>query len=177
MNIVDDRHGCRPAGTDRWLKDGFLDAERMLPLSIVERQACYYVFSEPAAICQNMSLATEALGLGGWKHCGFLSLEILKRMGFYIVAANGGATFGNPVGLDGVFEASCPPYYPSMDAAVDAVFPPPSQGSNETGPVPHRISESEYRAGAIQISAEGLACTKAICNYIYDTYGRFPRRH
>ena len=91
MNIVDDRHGYRPAGTERWLKDGFLDAERMLPLSIVERQACYYVFSEPAAICQNMFLATEALGLGGWKHCGFLSLEILKRMGFRIVAANGGA--------------------------------------------------------------------------------------
>src|SRR5204863_3867541 len=42
MYIVDDRHGCRPAGTERWLKDGFLDAERMLPLSIVERQACYY---------------------------------------------------------------------------------------------------------------------------------------
>jgi hypothetical protein len=34
MNIVDDRHGCRPAGTERWLKDGFLDAERMLPLSM-----------------------------------------------------------------------------------------------------------------------------------------------
>jgi hypothetical protein len=33
---------------------------------------------------------------GGWKHCGFLSLEILERMGFRIVAANGGATFGNP---------------------------------------------------------------------------------
>ena len=111
MNIVDDRHGYRPAGTERWLKDGFLDAERILPLSIVERQACYYVFSEPAAICQNMFLATEALGLGGWKHCGFLSLEILERMGFRIVAANGGATFGNPVGLDGVFEASCPPYH------------------------------------------------------------------
>src|SRR5215469_9441732 len=88
MNIVDDRHGCRPAGTDRWLKDGFLDAERILPLSIIERQACYYVFSEPAAICQNMSLATEALGLGGWKHCGFLSLEIFKQMGFRIVTGN-----------------------------------------------------------------------------------------
>jgi hypothetical protein len=24
------------------------------------------------------------------------------------------------------------------------------------------------------VSAEGLACTKALCNYIYDTYGRFP---
>jgi hypothetical protein len=24
------------------------------------------------------------------------------------------------------------------------------------------------------ISEEGLACTKAICTYIYETYGRFP---
>ena len=71
MNIVDDRYGCRPTGTERWLKSGFLDPEHMLPLSLVERQACYYVFSEPATICQNMSLATEALGLGGWKHRGF----------------------------------------------------------------------------------------------------------
>ena len=174
MNIVDDRHGSRPAGTERRLRDGFLNAERILPLSIVERQACYYTFSEPAAICQNMFLATEALGLGGWKHCGFLSLEILERMSFHIVAPSGASTFGNPVGLDGVFEASCPPYYPSMDAAVDAVLAPPSQGSKETGPMPSRISETEHRAGAIQISAEGLACTKAICNYIHDTYGRFP---
>ena len=41
MNIVDDRHGYRPADTKRWLKDSFLDAERTPPLSIVERQACY----------------------------------------------------------------------------------------------------------------------------------------
>jgi hypothetical protein len=109
-----------------------------------------------------------------WKHCGFLSLEILKHMGFRIVAANGGATFGNPVGLDGVFEASCLPYHPTMDAAVDAVLAPPSPGGKETGPVPHRMSEVEHRADAVRISADGLACTKAICNYIHDTYGRFP---
>jgi hypothetical protein len=53
-----------------------------------------------------MFLATEALGLGGWKHCGFLSFEIFARMGFRIVAAEGGSGFGNPIGLDGVFEAS-----------------------------------------------------------------------
>src|ERR1700752_1357202 len=171
MNIVDDRHGVRPAGTERWLKDGLLNAEQVLPLSILERQACYYVFSEPAAICQNMFLATEALGLGGWKHCGFLSLEILERMGFRIVTGEASG-FGNPVGLDGVFQASCPPYYPTMDAAVEAVFSrPPSKAAT---PVPHRMPDEEHRAGAIRISAEGLACTKAVCNYIYETYGRFP---
>lgn len=24
------------------------------------------------------------------------------------------------------------------------------------------------------MSPEGIACTKAVCNYIFDTYGRFP---
>jgi nitroreductase len=170
FNIVDDRHGNRPAGTERWLKSGLLDAELVLPLSILERQACYYVFSEPAAICQNMFLATEALGLGGWKHCGFLSLEILERMGFQFAA--GGGPFGNPIGLDGVLTASCPPCYPTMDAAVDAVF---SRSPREAAAaVPHRPSSEQHRSGAIRLSAEGLACTKAVCNYIYDTYGRFP---
>jgi hypothetical protein len=172
MNIVDDRHGFRAAGTERWLKCGFLNAEQVLPLSILERQACYYVFSEPAAICQNMFLATEALGLGGWKHCGFLSLEILERMGFRTVAGGGGLGFANPIGLDGVFEASCPPYHPTMDDAVDAVLLRTAPAA--TAPVPHRISDEEHRAGTVRMSAEGLACTKAVCNYIYETYGRFP---
>ncbi len=172
FNIVDDRRDSRPAGTEHWLKSGFLNAEQALPLSILERQACYYVFSEPAAICQNMFLATEALGLGGWKHCGFLSLEILEGMGFRIVATSGGSGFGNPIGLDGVFEASCPPYFPAMDVAVDAVFSRPQR--EPAAPVPRRISDEERRAGAPRISTEGLACTKAVCNYIYDTYGRFP---
>jgi hypothetical protein len=172
LNIVDDRHGFRPAGTERWLRDGFLNAEQVLPLSILERQACYYVFSEPAAICQNMFLATEALGLGGWKHCGFLSLGILERMGFRILASDAPSPFGNPVGLDGVFEASCPPYHPTMDAAVDAFFTRPPR--EPAAPVPHRMREEEHLAKTLRISAEGLACTKAVCNYIYDTYGRFP---
>ena len=170
FNIVDDRQNFRPAGTEPWLKSGFLDAARTLPLSILERQACYYVFSEPAAICQNMFLATEALGLGGWKHCGFLSLEILQCMGFRIASSQRAGEFGNPVGLDGVFEASCPPYHASMDAAVDAFFARPPEASA----VPFRMSEQHHRAGARRISPEGLACTKAVCNYIYNTYGRFP---
>jgi hypothetical protein len=57
-NIVDDRYGFRPAGTEKWIKSGFLDDRNIMPLSHVERQACYYMFSEPAVICQNMFLAT-----------------------------------------------------------------------------------------------------------------------
>src|SRR6202012_1768302 len=97
---------------------GVLDAVRVLPLSILERQACYFIFSEPAAICQNMFLATEAIGLGGWMHCGILSREIFEALGFTIVEPQEKTGSPNPVGLDRVFQAYCPPYFESMDAAV-----------------------------------------------------------
>jgi hypothetical protein len=172
-NVVDDRHGFRPAGTEQWLKDGFLDAARLMPLSVLERQACYYTFSEPAAISQNMLLAAEALGLGGWKHCGFLSLEMLQCMGFRIVSS-GPASFGNPVGLDGIIEAHCPPYFANMDQAVDSVLLRRQRDEISTASRPHLMPEAQHHSGTVKISDAGIACTKAVCNYIFDTYGRFP---
>jgi hypothetical protein len=81
---------------------------------------------------------------------------------------------GNPIGLDGVIEACCPPFYASMDAAVYSVLVPSLRGEASSDVVPHRIPAAEHRAGVISVSDEGLACTKAICNYIFETYGRFP---
>jgi hypothetical protein len=181
MYVVDDRHGFRPAGTEKWAKSGFLDRNKVLPLSILEREACNFMFSEPAVICHNIFLATEALGVGGWMHCGFLSLEVLEALGFRIEAPRGAPSLPNPVGLDAVFEGYCPPYFPTMDAAVDAVLARIS-GSNAGGatspgprePSPYVMSDSAAQEEAVQSSAEGIACTKAICNYIYETYGRFP---
>jgi hypothetical protein len=179
MNIVDDRFGFRPAGTDPWVKSGFLDPANALPLSHLERQACYFMFSEPAAICQNMFLATEAMGLGGWMHCGILSREIFETLGFTIAEPLGVSGSPHPVGRDGVFEAYCPPYFASMDAAVDAVLTPllranwpPVTDPRRT--VPYLMSDAAHRDGTVAISEEGIACTKAVCNYIYETYGRFP---
>ena len=170
--IVDDRHGFQSAGTEPWLQSGFLDAENSLPLSLLERQACYFTFSEPAAICQNIFLATEALGLGGWMHCGFLSLEVLKLLGFRIDAPNHPAALPNPIGLDGILEAYCPPYFPSMDAAVEAFLAP--KPARSADPMPYLMAEAQHRASTVKVSEEGIACTKAVCNYIFKTYGRFP---
>jgi hypothetical protein len=177
MNIVDDRNDFRPAGTDRWLRSGFLDKENVLPLSILERQACYFIFSEPAAICQNMFLATEAMGLGGYQHCGILSREILETLGFSAVVPHGVKMLSNPVGLGGIFQTYCPPWFANMDAAVDAVLGPMSRTdtvSHPIGPVPYLMTDAEHHAATVRISDEGIACTKAICNYILETYGRFP---
>jgi hypothetical protein len=178
MNVVDDRRDGRPAGTERWISSGFIDKAKMLPLSILERQACYFMFSEPAVVCHNMHLATEAIGLGGWMHCGFLSLEIMQTLGFCMEAPSGPGAFPNPIGFDGVLEGCCPPYFPNMDAAVDAVAARMRRRDgdlpNSSGPTAHKMPLDDYRRGNIEITDEGIACTKAVCNYIYDTYGRFP---
>jgi len=157
MHVVDDRHGGRPAGTERWLRGGLIDTAKALPLSLLERHACYFMFSEPAAICQNIFLATEALGLGGWMHCGFFSLRTLESLGFRLVDGGGPAGWPNPVGLDGILEGYCPPYFPTMDAAVETALA--------------RLSRVPP---VVEIGDEGLACTKAVCTYIYETFGRFP---
>jgi hypothetical protein len=176
-HIVDDRHGFRSAGCEAWVKSGFLDGDTVFTLSQLERQACYYMFSEPAAICQNMFLTTEALGLGGWMHCGFLSREILTALGFTTVVPDGMPMLANPVGVAGVFEAFCPPFFPSMDAAVEAVLRPYARnagGENPPSAAAFLMSDAEHRRGTVSVSEEGIACTKAVCNYIYETYGRFP---
>ncbi len=32
------------------MQSGFLDKEKILPLSLLEREACYFIFNEPAVI-------------------------------------------------------------------------------------------------------------------------------
>src|SRR2546430_4630621 len=111
MTIVDDGRGGRPAGTEPWLARGLIDREKLLPLSILERQACYFMFSEPAVICHNIFLATEAMGLGGWMHCGFLSFKVMQALGFRMVGGADQPACANPVGLDRVLQSILPPHF------------------------------------------------------------------
>jgi hypothetical protein len=132
------------------------------------------MFSEPAVICHNIFLATEAMGLGGWMHCGFLSFKVMQGLGFRMVGAADQGAGANPVGLDGVLEGFCPPYFPNMDAAVDAALAQISRG-HASASQPYTMPQSEYRdAIPCAPSDAGLACTKAVCRYIHETYGRFP---
>jgi hypothetical protein len=53
MHIVDNRFDFRPAGTDKWYKSGFSMGTTSFRCPTWERHACYFMFSEPAAVCQN----------------------------------------------------------------------------------------------------------------------------
>jgi hypothetical protein len=174
----DDRFRFRPAGTEAWIKSGFLSEGSSLALTHLERQACYFMFSEPAAICQNMFLATEAIGLGGWMHCGILSREIFEALGFTIVEPQEEPGLPNPVGLDRVFQAYV--------RRVSRAWTRPSTrcsgrscGGNDaerrprfSGAIPDFQWRSSQWRGRDQWT--GIACTKVVCNYIHQTYGRFP---
>jgi hypothetical protein len=40
---------------------------------------------------------------------------------------------------------------------------------------PYQCDAADDQFGSpFAVSDEGIACTKAICNYVYETYGRFP---
>jgi len=50
----------------------------------------------------------------------------------------------------------------------------PAEPALPPSPAAYVMSDAEHRDGTVEISPEGIECTKAICNYIHETYGRFP---
>ncbi len=171
--LIDDWNGNRPAGCERWIKEGLLDANRPLPLS----QAQFGQEVEPAFILHNIVLAEQAMGLGGWIHAAVNPLVMMEALGFRTVTPKS-SPFPVPVGIDGVLEGYCPPYYKNMDAAVDAVVEA-KFGANGIYTLDAEreapfLDRNEFMAGVPRYSDKLVQCAKDICNYMYETFGRFP---
>jgi hypothetical protein len=169
----------------RWADAGKLNRRVPYPLSLLERSAAQqFVGVEQAVMLQNMYLALQAMGLGGWMLGAGSPLVILGgtsvpglRFRFVQPPATSKNVAPNPVGLDGIFEAHCPPYYPSMDAAVEAVVAVKwGQGglfTRDGGPAlfhQPRLLEEDIPVAQDEV----VQMTKDLCTYIYATYGRFP---
>ncbi|MGA1797183.1 hypothetical protein VH567_00210 [Sphingomonas sp. 4RDLI-65] len=90
----------------------------------------------------------------------------------------------HPVGLrhkgEHLIKGSCPPYYDSMAEAVDAVMAGKfgAKGIYRDKTVFDRIYKPGYADAYLRDASEYpddvIACARDICNYIYDTHGRFP---
>jgi len=90
----------------------------------------------------------------------------------------------NPVGLrhkgEHLIKGSCPPYYDSMSEAVDAVvaakFGPKGIYQDKTtfDKIYREKFGAMYLKEATVYSQDVIECTRDICNYIYETHGRFP---
>ncbi|MBI2485762.1 MAG: hypothetical protein HYW01_02145 [Deltaproteobacteria bacterium] len=131
FNFVDELHGMRPPGTAAWIKKGMIDEGKRMPLIEAELRFANGYIAEQAFMGQNMALALQALGLGGWLFSGFASMFMLggtpfsRGLGFRFITPKIKGETGNPnpvaVGKDGLFQAFCPPYYKDMSEAVEAL--------------------------------------------------------
>ncbi|MGB9457091.1 MAG: hypothetical protein WCB12_13675 [Bryobacteraceae bacterium] len=180
------------AGIERVQKK-WLQSDSPLPLGFAGAMRTDY---EAFFHLQNLMLVTHAMGLGGWIHAAVSAPYVFERdpskgsygLGFRMQQPKKWnrwpplpAPLPNPVGLDGILEALCPPYISSMNDAVDQVYeekfgPNGVYGDKVVFEKPYRRSDdaADFMRNAERPSKETIQYIKDICNYIYDTYGRFP---
>ncbi|MFP5450667.1 MAG: hypothetical protein ACLGG9_02835 [Thermoleophilia bacterium] len=176
FSIVDEQHGKRSAGLQAALDSGRLDPKRQMGMVDLEQRVLSMLVVEQGFICQNVNLALQALGLGGWTFTGYLSRFVMgggdvPGLGFRFAEATDGTPY--PVGMDGVYEAFTPPYYPDMHAAVDAFMELKWSAFDEDVPKPYLEPDRVIQA-IPRPHPDTVELVKDYCQYVFDTYGRFP---
>jgi hypothetical protein len=193
--LVDDRNFYLPAGVRRWKQNGFLNEELKISLGALGSMRTQI---EADLLLQNLILTLQAMGLGGWIHAaigppyllghpyfakqtkGLAFRHEIPRSFFLLELLRWGSPLpiirANPVGIDGVFQGMCPPYYQNMSDAVDAVVKEKRQLYADVA-----FFEKTFKTRGDAFCTEVpfydprvIECTKDICNYIYSTHGRFP---
>lgn len=175
-------------------------AARTLSVERIESLLHSVVMVEQGMALQNLGLMAQAMGLGGFPNfaghefawfeaLGFRmqrtsSLQYLGARSFVRRAAGWlgkDAPLAYPVGLevDGepVLEPYAPPYHRTMRDAVLAVverkFGPEGVFRGRAGASGYRDAASVAGAAA-RCSEASVEATVAYCEYLFDTYGRFP---
>jgi hypothetical protein len=183
-NLPFDDQAGRPAGDlARFVASGLLDDTKRVPLSVLHQMAYEGNLAELAFMAHNMVLALQAMGLGGlyfngmnrWSILGAFAESGIEGFGFRFVRDERW-TVPNPVGLDGHYEALCPPYYPDMRAAVEAFVARkfgPEGAYDPATPGPWRDTPG-VKKSVSPYSDEFVACLSEVAQYVYDTHGRFP---
>lgn len=193
--IVDDRNFYLPAGVRRWIRSGFLSKDLKLSLGALGTMRTQI---EAELLLQNLMLTLQVMGLGGWIHAaigppyllghpyfaketkGLAFRHVIPLSFFLLELLRWGSILpilrANPVGLDGVIEAMCPPYYKDMNTAVDAVIAEKRRlyGDQAFFDKTFKTQGDRFRSEVPFYKPEVIECTKDICNYIYNTHGRFP---
>ncbi|WP_373048337.1 hypothetical protein [Vulgatibacter sp.] len=179
--LTDDVHGAPFPGLERFRH--LADVENPLPLSFVEQLALGELSVELGASCYAGMLSLQAMGLGGWMFDGLSPQALLGASGDPAVPGLGfryderpGWPVPNPTGRAGVFEAFCPPHFPDMRAAVEALV---RRKFGPGGPF-HRGTPGPFRdspgvRGSAQVHDEAFqACVALQAQTIFERFGKFP---
>jgi hypothetical protein len=181
--IVDDEAG-RPAGKlEPFIRSGLLNDSKVMPLSVLQQAAYEANCSELAFMGHNIVLTMQAVGLGGlyfngmnrWSILGAFAEQGIKGFGFRF-QNDERWTLPNPVGLDGHYEAMCPPYHADMRAAVEAfVARKFGQGGayDPAAPGPWKDS-AKVKESVSPYSDEFIDCMGEVATYIHEKFGKFP---
>lgn len=168
-------------GIDRF-RD-IVDVEKPLPLSFLELWSFAELTAELSTSCYAGMLMLQAMGLGGWMFNGMDPFSVLGTSGNSDVPGLGFRydsderwAMPNPTGLEGIFEAYCPPHHKDMHAAVDALverkFGPRGPFHPDT-PGPWKES-GKVRSSANVHDEIFRECIATQAQYIFDTFGKFP---
>lgn len=171
----------QPAGLEKWIAEKAIIGPPV-PLKSFEFNLMLGSLAPAYLMLENMHLVAEAMGLGSVMFGGYSGTVMLggtslsKGLGFRFVKDREGKR--NPVGLDGIFEGYCPPYYKTMSEAVDAIVEKKfgsggcfSANYSKLAPFRHW---SKVHSGFVLPSEKAINIVKDFCNYVYETYGRFP---
>ena len=204
--IFDERNGYAPAGLKPFgkSKGGHLndDPNELVVATVgsVEAYVLELVAVEQGLMLQSMQLTAEAMGLGSFPHYGAQTWSWFEALGFTMdafplskVMAAGplksramkliGKNPDVPVVLglevDGepLLKPYCPPWYPTMEAAVHA-FVDTKYGEgrgifrdgSDLGPW---TDAKGFQESVVGYTDRNIEAVIAYCEYIYDRYGRF----
>ena len=182
--VIRDDIAKRPAGTlAPFVRSGLLDEEKVFPLSMLELSTYEANTMELAFAGHNIVLALQAMGLGGlffnginrFSVLGAFAEEGVRGLGFRFVTDERW-TAPNPVGLEGQFEALCPPFQPDMRAAVETFVARKFGAGGAYDPAtPGPWKDSRKVKGSVTpYDEEFVDCMATVAQYILDTYGKFP---
>jgi hypothetical protein len=179
--LYDDINKRPIPGMDQF-KD-MVDTANVWNLTFVEQWSLSELTVELGTSCYAGTLMLQAMGLGGWMLNGADPFTILGAGGNPEIPGLGFRydederwPYPNPTGLEGIMEGYCPPHYPDMRAAVEAVcerkFGPEGPFNPDT---PGPWKNSPKVRGAAQVHHERFReCVSLQAQYIYDTFGKFP---
>jgi hypothetical protein len=178
--LADDLTGEPIAGLERF--QHLIDPENAFPLSFFDTYMVAECAAELSACCYAGVLMLQAMGLGGWMFDGvnpFAVMGAVEEAGIglgFRWEQQKGWSIPNATGLPGVFEAFCPPNYPDMRSAVEALaqrkFGPGGPFDPET-PGPWRETP-RVRSSAQTHGEEFKECVALQAQHVFDRFGRFP---
>lgn len=206
MFVVDERANFQPAGIKRFAQSrgGHLvddpRKEHTITMQQLETLVTEFVTAEVGMMIQNLSLMTQAMGLGGFPHWAAHYYGWFKALGFRMTEIKATRFLGmgwfvrmmakllkrdQPVpyvlGLETdeevLLKPLCPPNYASMNEAVRAVVEMKwgGQGIFRGGASNSAWLAPDKISDAAPAASEAtIEATMAYCTYIYQRYGRFP---